>query len=113
MQGTNISIFWRLELFLENQIHMILFVAQYKKFKTRPEAQEYLDGKTKTQKTIETKSPISKSKISNHIPVNLIKDSISQFSVKKMASSYEKLTIKDDNTSQGKEKKFFIIIIYN
>jgi hypothetical protein len=63
-----------------------------------------LDGKVKIQKTIETKSPIKKSKMSNNIPVNLMKDTIQQFSTKKIISSYEKLTVRDtNNDNQGKK----------
>jgi viroplasmin and RNaseH domain-containing protein len=79
-----------------------LFLAQYKKFKTHSDAQEYLDGKIKIQKTIETKSPMSTSKISNNIPANLMKDTIQQFSTKKIVSSYRKLTMTDTNNDQGK-----------
>jgi len=74
----------------------LFFLAEYKKFNAHSDAQEYLDGKVKIQKTVETKSPITKSKISNNIPVNLMKDTIQQFSTKKIISSYEKLTLTDD-----------------
>ena len=64
-----------------------------------------MNGKVKIQKTIETKSPIKKSKISNNIPVNLMKDTIQQFSTKKMILSYEKLTVRDTNNNDNQGKK--------
>ncbi|CAF1041592.1 unnamed protein product [Adineta steineri] len=75
--------------------------AQFKKFKTYPEAQEFLNGKVSIQKTGETKSPVKKSKQWNNIPADLMKDSIKKYSV---ASSYQKLTIIDSNTEQGEYK---------
>ncbi len=42
--------------------------------------------------------------MSNNIPVNLMKDTIQQFSTKKIISSYEKLTVRDtNNDNQGKK----------
>jgi viroplasmin and RNaseH domain-containing protein len=83
----------------------VFFLAEYKKFDIRSDAQDYLDGKVKIQKTTETKSPMKKSKISNNIPVNLMKDTIRQFSAKKMISSYEKLAVSDTNyDDQGKNR---------
>ncbi|UJR30583.1 hypothetical protein I4U23_018110 [Adineta vaga] len=71
--------------------------AQYKKFDTHGEAQDFVDGKSSVQKSIEKKSPTKKSKISTNIPSDLIEDSINKFSTKKAVSSFAKLTVKDTN----------------
>jgi len=79
--------------------------AEYKKFDTHSDAQDYLDGKIKIQKTVETKSPTSKSKTTNNIPVNLMKDTIEKFSATKITKTYEKLTLTDTNSNDQDEYK--------
>ncbi len=84
---------------------MICILAEYKKFNTHSDAQDYLDGKIKLQKIVQTKSPISKSKPTTNISVNLMKDTIQKFSATKITSSYEKLTLTDaSNNDHGKKK---------
>ncbi len=80
-----------------------MFLAEYKKFNTHIDAQDYLNDKIKIQKTVETKSPTSKLISTNNIPVNLMKDTIQKFSTKKLTSSYEKLTLTDTSNDQGKK----------
>lgn len=88
-----------------NLIMMICILAEYKKFNTHSDAQDYLDGKIKLQKIVQTKSPISKSKPTTNISVNLMKDTIQKFSATKITSSYEKLTLTDaSNNDHGKKK---------
>jgi len=90
-------------MFRKLNIEIIFFLAEYKKFNTHIDAQDYLNGKIKIQKTVETKSPTSKSISTNNIPVNLMKDTIQKFSTKKLTSSYEKLTLTDTSNNQGKK----------
>ncbi len=85
------------------EIILFLFLAEYKKFNTHIDAQDYLNDKIKIQKTVETKSPTSKLISTNNIPVNLMKDTIQKFSTKKLTSSYEKLTLTDTSNDQGKK----------
>ena len=85
---------------------MFEFLAQYKKFDSHSDAQDYIDGKVKIQKTVERKSPTSIS-TNNNIPATLMKDTIQKFSAKKMTKSYEKLTLKDSTSNdQGKISRF-------
>jgi hypothetical protein len=85
---------------------LFVFLAQYKKFNSHSDAQDYLMEKIKIQKTVETKSPTSKSKSTNNIPVNLMRDAIQKFSTNKMTTSYEKLTLTDTtNDDQGKKPR--------
>jgi viroplasmin and RNaseH domain-containing protein len=81
-----------------------IFLAQYKKFDLHSDAQDYLNEKIKIQKTVETKSPTSKSKSTNNIPVNLIRDTIQKFSTKKMTTSYERLTLTDTTSNDQGNK---------
>jgi len=66
--------------------------AQFKKFDIYSDAQAYFDGKIQIQKTVETKATITKPKLANKIPKNLVKDSIRKFSAIKLTQSDENLT---------------------
>ncbi|CAF1134165.1 unnamed protein product [Adineta ricciae] len=80
--------------------------AQYKKFDTYGEAQDFVDGKSGVQRTIEMKSPTKKSKRANNVPADLMKDSIKKFSVEKAVTSFEKLTVIDTNLD---EKEYRVV----
>jgi ribonuclease HI len=82
--------------------------AQYKKFNSHSDAQDYLTEKIKIQKTVETKSPTSKSKSTNNIPVNLMRDAIQKFSTNKMTTSYEKLTL-TDTTNDDQDTVYTVV----
>ena len=79
-------------------------LAQYKKFQSQSDAQGYLDGTVKIQKTVETKATKAKSKIPSDLSVNLLKDTISELSTKTFVSSYAKLTIRESGNDQGDYK---------
>lgn len=78
-------------LFKKNKT-CIVFLAQFKKFDIYSDAQAYFDGKIQIQKTVETKATITKPKLANKIPKNLVKDSIRKFSAIKLTQSDENLT---------------------
>ena len=88
--------------------------AQYKKFNTHSDAQEYLGDKVKIQKTVQTKSVKSKPKRFDNIPSNLIKQEISDPPPETPFSSYEKLTIQNPNKDTApSESKGGLHVVYS
>jgi viroplasmin and RNaseH domain-containing protein len=88
---------------------LFAFLAQYKKFDSHSDAQDFVDGNVKIQKTVETKSPTKSatSKSTNNIPAKLMQDTIKKFSTKKITTSYEKLTLTDTTSNDQGEKSRF------
>ncbi|CAF1203196.1 unnamed protein product [Rotaria magnacalcarata] len=71
--------------------------AEYKKFDTHSDAQDYLNGKVRIQNAFAKKYPTSKPKITTDTRITLMKDTIREFTSKEITSSYEKLPVSDTN----------------